>query len=150
MVNVTGIWWVDVAIVAAAFLAAIAGIWHKGIKPASHWVAESWRNIKHVLEIGSTLVEIADEFRPNGGGSLRDVVDRVETQGQEAKVALTDQLVHSAARDAEVSSLRAEQIAHAAVDAESFAEVKGAVSTAQAALDRLTEIVTSKAIERAS
>lgn len=33
-----------------------------------------------VKEYGPTVLKIAEEFKPNGGGSLRDVIDRVETK----------------------------------------------------------------------
>lgn len=146
--NLTGTPWVDVVLVSAALLGALGVIWKKGIKPVSRWVRSSWRNVKHAIEIGSNLVEIAHEFQPNGGGSLRDAIDRVETQGQEVKTALDEHLFHSATRDAEVASIAADQAAHAAVDAESFAEVKGAVSTVQGAVDTLTDIVTRRLEDR--
>lgn len=139
--EITGSSIADLIIAVAALVAALATIWAKGIKPFAHWFARSWRNVRNAVAIGTRLVEIAEEFRPNGGGSLRDVIDRVETQTSEVQTSLVSHLLYSEARDAEVAAIRAEQTAHAATDAASFAEVKGAQAIVQGAVENLTLIV---------
>lgn len=60
----------------AAVAAGIYGlylIWTYGLCPV-------WRTmmaINHFAEALPVLLEIADEFKPNGGGSLRDQIDEI-------------------------------------------------------------------------
>ena len=64
-------WLVTASYVTGAIVAlgAIIGFfWRKIVKPLAR--------IEHAMPI---LLEIADEFKPNGGGSLRDTVNRIET-----------------------------------------------------------------------
>ena len=55
----------------AGIIVAIGVIWSKGIVPA-------YRITKAVTQAVETLSDIAKEFEPNEGVSLRDTVDRIE------------------------------------------------------------------------
>jgi hypothetical protein len=48
----------------------------KIVKPA--W--EAVKTIVHLAEAHVTLLEIAEQFKPDGGLSLRDSIDRLESQ----------------------------------------------------------------------
>jgi hypothetical protein len=66
--------WVDIAVGAAAVLAALVSfgiIWRKFLHPM-------FKTVVVISEAAPTLLEIATEYKPNGGGSLHDVVDRIE------------------------------------------------------------------------
>lgn len=68
--------WVNIAIGAAAALAALVSlgiIWRRFLRPTVKAVVV-------ISEAAPTLLEIANEFKPNAGGSLHDVVDRIETR----------------------------------------------------------------------
>ena len=66
----TNVAWVDVLIIVAAVLTASWTIWRKGLKPFIQIV-------NHVAEAVPILAEIAKEFKPNEGTSLRDVVEAI-------------------------------------------------------------------------
>lgn len=79
----------------AAALLAWQIIWKRGIKP----LIRLGQSIIRIAEATPVLVQIAEEFQPNGGGSLRDTVDRIETStveavkiGTENQVALAESL----------------------------------------------------------
>ena len=76
----------------SASLIAFGVIWRKGLRPAARLIREFVHAADNVAQHGPTLLEIAAEFRPNSGGSLRDVIDRIEaaaTDMQGQVVALT-------------------------------------------------------------
>ena len=62
----------------SASLIAFGVIWRKGLRPAARLIREFVHAADNVAQHGPTLLEIAAEFRPNSGGSLRDVIDRIE------------------------------------------------------------------------
>lgn len=66
----------------AALLIAYSVIWRKGIIPIYHF----FQDVKRIAVATPILVEIAEEFRPNGGNSLRDVVERIESKVDDAVV----------------------------------------------------------------
>lgn len=55
-----------------------AAIWHKAIKPAYRATKQAFDAIASWDERTKLLNEIHLEFKPNGGQSFRDVLDRVE------------------------------------------------------------------------
>lgn len=67
-------------IVAAAGVTAALTIWRKVIIPFAKLVGA----INRIADATPVLIDIAEEFRPNGGSSLRDTVDRIETGMVEA------------------------------------------------------------------
>ncbi len=71
---------VDLIVGFAALVVALGVIWKKFLYPF-------WRAIDTMTEVGPVLLDVAHEFRPNNGHSLRDVVDRIETKADAAKIA---------------------------------------------------------------
>jgi hypothetical protein len=100
---VTDVWWLDGIVVAAAIVAALSTIWLKAVRPFFHFTTLA-------AETLPILVEIAEEFRPNHGGSLRDVVDRIETQtnanGQHVAVVAVALADHVATDEASLAEIR--------------------------------------------
>ncbi len=68
--------WVTVPVALASMLIAYGVIWRKGLIPLGRFL----RSINRIADATPTLVIIAEEFRPNGGHSLRDTVDRIEAK----------------------------------------------------------------------
>lgn len=66
----------------AALLIAYGVIWRKGLVPIYHF----FQDVKRIAVATPILVEIAEEFRPNGGNSLRDVVERIESKVDDAVI----------------------------------------------------------------
>jgi hypothetical protein len=60
----------------AAFIVAWQTIWKRFLVPLFMF----GRGVIRIADATPILVQIAEEFRPNGGGSVRDVVDRIETK----------------------------------------------------------------------
>jgi hypothetical protein len=54
----------------AAAIVALLGFYKKVIKPA----------VKAVIKTINTIEKMHEEFQPNGGGSLRDAINRIETR----------------------------------------------------------------------
>lgn len=73
----TGITEVDVIIIIAAVLTAVGVIWRKAIRPVVKAAAL-------FMATAPTLVEIAQEFKDDGNGSLRSVVNRIESKADKA------------------------------------------------------------------
>jgi hypothetical protein len=71
----TGRSWADWIILTAAVLTAALVIWQKGIRPVVRTIAE-------VAQAVPILADIAQEFRPNSGHSLRDVIDDMRSSLQ--------------------------------------------------------------------
>lgn len=68
----TGRSWADWIILTAALVTALGVIWRKGIRPF-------FRTVNEVAQAVPILADIASEFRPNSGTSLRDVIDDMRT-----------------------------------------------------------------------
>ncbi len=71
----------------AAMLVAWQTIWKRCLVPLGHAVLNINRLVETstaLLDVAPVLVEIADEFRPNGGSTLRDSVDRIEGKVDDA------------------------------------------------------------------
>jgi len=71
----------------ALLLSQLSTIWHKGVVPLWHFITGT----VDVFEVQPTLVTIARQFRPNEGHSLRDVIDRIETELAETSRAVEEQ-----------------------------------------------------------
>jgi hypothetical protein len=71
---------IEILVIVAAALGAVWTIWKKGVQPTVGF----FRAVERIAEATPTLVTIAEEFNPNGGGSLRDAVDRIETKVDQA------------------------------------------------------------------
>lgn len=67
----------ETLVLIGAGLAALAVIWK--------WAKKMFKNIMTFVRVGNTLNNIAGEFEKNGGSSLRDAIDRIESDGQETK-----------------------------------------------------------------
>lgn len=80
--------WVQVLVITAAALAALATIWRKGILP----LVRLARAVERIADATPVLIGIAEEFRPNGGSSLRDTVDRIEVKVDAQHQTMTDHL----------------------------------------------------------
>ncbi len=63
----------------AAGLIAVGVIWHKGVRPIMRFIRATVRAADALEEAIPTLREIADEFKPNKGRSLVDVIHRMDT-----------------------------------------------------------------------
>jgi hypothetical protein len=90
----TNILWVDGLIVAAAVITAITVIWRKFLQP----LLRAIETLTETVEALPTLLEIAQQFQPNEGHTLRDSVDRIE--GLAAKA---NEMATKAAVSAELS-----------------------------------------------
>lgn len=66
---------VSVVLVVAALLAAWQVIWKRGLVPTAHFA----KSVNRIAEATPTLVQIAEDFQQNGGSSLRDAIDRIES-----------------------------------------------------------------------
>ncbi len=62
----------------AAGLIAIGVIWHKGVRPIMRFIRATVRAADALEQAVPTLREIADEFKPNSGLSLVDVIHRMD------------------------------------------------------------------------
>jgi hypothetical protein len=80
----------------AAILIGVGVIWRQGIRPA-------WRGVKaarHRFHDVATIAEaISAEFRPNGGSTLRDSIDRLERKTERMEGQLNDLATEVAARN---------------------------------------------------
>lgn len=85
---------VSVPAAVAAALVAYGIIYRKGIKPLLHF----FHAIGRIADATPILVTMAEEFHPNGGGSLRDIVDRIEAKVDEAVVVAETTKTHLDAR----------------------------------------------------
>ncbi len=68
----------NVALIAAGLI-AIGVIWAKGLRPIMRFIRAIVRAADALEEAIPTLREIADEFKPNDGRSLVDVIHRMDT-----------------------------------------------------------------------
>ena len=84
-INPTGVDWVDRVLIFAGLLAAVGMIWRQGVRPLSRF----FRRVAEGVEF------VSDQMRPNGGGSMRDTLDRMETRQvnvEGVQAALADRL----------------------------------------------------------
>lgn len=90
--------WVQIVLSAAALVVAVATIWQKAIRPAAKAVSQ-FDQIVPVLNALSrqfadspdlivTISNIAKQFKPNNGSSLRDRIDALERGLGETRVEL--------------------------------------------------------------
>jgi hypothetical protein len=70
----------------AAFIVAWQTIWKRFLVPLARFV----KGVIRIADATPVLVQIAEEFRPNGGGTVRDVVDRIETKVDDAARLVRD------------------------------------------------------------
>ncbi len=68
----------DLIIKFGGALIAIGTIWRYVFVPAKKFIQNINKTINDISNIYPTLEKIALDFKPNGGNSLRDVVDRVD------------------------------------------------------------------------
>lgn len=64
---------IELASYCSSFLAAIAGIFRYGVKPA-------WKFSRRLLDIFDRIEKMSIELKPNGGSSLYDTIKRIERQ----------------------------------------------------------------------
>lgn len=67
-----------IALIAAALI-AVGVIWAKGVRPIMRFIRAIVRAADALEEAIPTLREIADEFKPNAGRSLADVIHRMDS-----------------------------------------------------------------------
>lgn len=70
--------WSSHIVAAAAVISALTVIYRRGIKPLLAAIIDFTRTIKRTELAIPVLLEIAEQFKPNHGSSLRDAVDRIE------------------------------------------------------------------------
>jgi phytoene/squalene synthetase len=114
----------------AAFIVAWQTIWKRFLVPLARFV----KGVIRIADATPVLVQIAEEFRPNGGGTVRDVVDRIETKVDNA-AQLVREATDSWAADRE-SVLR-----RLVVVEERQKQILTGVSAALAAADSFPELV---------
>ena len=76
-------WWADLltqALIGSGLLAALAAVFWKRVRACFNAARTMFSDQKQFREISSKVDEILIELRPNGGGSLRDSVNRIEDQ----------------------------------------------------------------------
>jgi PAS domain S-box-containing protein len=71
---------------AAGVVGAVAALWSKGLRPLWALGRKAVRAINMFEEKLELLERVAASVRPNGGTSLRDVVDRIERNTQTAAI----------------------------------------------------------------
>ena len=108
----------------AGSLIAVGVIWRKGLRPAARLIREFVRAADNVTEHWPTLLTIAEEFKPNGGNSLRDVVDRLETRSHEHGVQVAEVAERVARVDEALPALAENVKTHIVDDQEAFARVE--------------------------
>ena len=136
--------WTAVVVAIAAVLAGLVSlgiIWRKFLHPVI-------KTVVVISEAAPTLLEVAAEFKPNGGGSLHDVVGRIETtliethatQGAQVErfMALTAD-VHEHVEADKVAFERIDEALHRHLAQEERAEAK--VEAVAAALKVETEAI---------
>jgi hypothetical protein len=104
---------IEIIVGVAAAVSALGTIYRKGVRPVI-------RAAKAIDEIVPTLTEIAYEFRPNSGKSLRDTIDRIEEASTTAATRLDEHL-----EDAQADRL-------------ALARLAGSVAVVQAKVERNT------------
>ena len=84
--------WKDTVVGVAAALVALGIIYRYVIKPIVHGTRNAWRTIE---DVGDAVAFVKAEMKPNGGSSLRDAVNRIESQGNnhEARLATVESAV---------------------------------------------------------
>jgi uncharacterized protein YdcH (DUF465 family) len=72
--------------------AGLAGVWKatKATAAGIRWIVGFSDTLTQVNENLPTMLNIAAEFRKNGGSSLRDAIDRIEKKADEAKKAAAE------------------------------------------------------------
>ena len=68
----------NIGFIAVAII-GIGVIWHKGVRPIMRFIRATVRAADALEEAIPTLREIADEFKPNAGRSLVDVIHRMDS-----------------------------------------------------------------------
>lgn len=127
----THIAWVDAVVVTALVVGSLWTIWRKAIRPSiravnrladtitvANQLLDDAPVLAAIAEVAPALQDIAAEFRPNHGGSLRDVVDSIDRKADTAAAAATDartEAVHAAAIADETRTLAASAATNAAV-----------------------------------
>ena len=99
---------VDWIIGGAALIVALGTIYRRAIRPVL-------RAANTVADATPTLLGMAEEFKPNGGASLRDVVNRIEFKADSASAA---------ARTAASAAVEAVEMAQRAVEQHSVTQKK--------------------------
>jgi len=99
----------------AAGISALYVIWRKAIVPFFRGVARLIKGIDRIADATPVLLGIAEEFRPNGGHSLRDVVDSIERK--------QDDWVHMAHDTNSALTAHLEKVSWASERAEVFARL---------------------------
>ena len=76
----------DIIVGIAAALVALGIIWRYVVRPVISGTRKAWRTIE---DVGDAVAFVKAEMRPNGGSSLRDAVNRIETKvdNHEARLA---------------------------------------------------------------
>ena len=95
--------WAAWPILAASLLVAYITLWRKGVVPLYRFVR---RFLTAVIDIAASvpvLAEIAREFRPDHGRSLRDVVDHMHEEVCETRRDLADHVAESQENTAAVT-----------------------------------------------
>ena len=68
--------WAELIIVIAALLTAAGVVWRRAVIPLLRLTDD----VREMVATRPVLVEIANEFKPNAGNSLRDTVDRIDAR----------------------------------------------------------------------
>jgi PAS domain S-box-containing protein len=63
----------------AGIVLVLVGLWQYVLRPIIKGAKAVNSTIQRLTDSLPVLLQIADEFRPNGGNSLRDVINRLET-----------------------------------------------------------------------
>lgn len=108
---------VDGVVAAAAVTAALAVIWRQVLRPLT-------RSIHEIADSVPILAGIAKEFRPNGGGSLRDQIDGMKTDIAEGREAITETAATVQALSVIVNDLATTVAVHDENNAKEFERVR--------------------------
>ena len=72
--------WEAIAACTTAVIGSLAVVWQKLLRPVLRGIKGLVAIAAKVEDALPVLVQIAEQFRPNGGNSLRDVINRIENQ----------------------------------------------------------------------
>lgn len=70
----------EITILSTAAATVLGGIYRWVVKPLSYLYKNTVKTFKIIEESAPTLAEIVAQFKPNGGHSLRDTIDKIQSE----------------------------------------------------------------------
>lgn len=113
----TGTVWLDCLIGSAAGLTALGTIWRKGLRPFLH-------ACRTIADYGATLTEIAQEFKPNHGTSLKDQMTATQNAVADTRAVVDRHMGEAIAHNKRLEDFVLTFAEHSRQDLEAFDELR--------------------------